>query len=157
MRTSKLNPLHIKQEIAKRLAVGESQSSIAKGMGICHTTISRFSRRDDVQRLIEDETRNLLEVVPDAVENMKTLVREMKRIPKNDHKRRELSYKASQKVLESAGIMNTPTASQTLVNIVNKQENLIPPIIQELMKKHFGNMILDKPIYETDEDKTESS
>ena len=152
MRTSKLNPSHIKQEIARRLAVGESQSSIAKGMGICHTTISRFSRREDVQKLIEDETRNLLEVVPDAVENIKNLVREMKSIPKNDHKRRELSYKASQKVLESAGIMNTPTASQTLVNIVNKQENLIPPIIQELMKKHFGSMILDKPAYEIEED-----
>ena len=123
------------------MASGESQHSIAREMGLCHTTISRFSRKEDVQRLIEEETRNLLDVVPDAVANMKTLVQEMKRIPKSDHKRRELSYKASQKVLETAGIMNTPNASQTVVSIVNRQENLIPPIILELMKKHFGDMI----------------
>lgn len=141
MKISKLNPPHIKKDIAKRLAAGESQGSIAKDMGMCHTTISRFSRKEDVQKLIEEETRNLLEVVPDAVENMKTLVREMKRIPKKDHKRRELSYKASQKVLESAGIMNSPTPSQTLVNIVNKPANLIPPIIEEMLTKHFGGMI----------------
>ena len=153
MRISKLNTPHIKRDVAKRLATGESQSNIARDYKMCHTSVSRFSQREDVQKLIEDETRNLLEVVPDSVEKIKTLVREMKRIPKNDHKRRELSYKASQKVLESAGIMNTPTASETLVNIVNKQENLIPPIIQELMKKHFGYMILDKPAYETEEDK----
>ncbi len=123
------------------MATGESQGSIARDLGMCHTTISRFSRKEDVQKLIEEETHNLLEVVPDAVENIKALVREMKSIPKTDHKRRELSYKASQKVLESAGIMNTPSASQTVVNIVNRQENLIPPIITELARKHFGGII----------------
>ncbi len=141
MRTSKLNPPHIKREIAKRLATGETQGSIARSMSMCHTTISRFSRKEDVQRLIAEETRNLLEVVPDAVENIKSLVKEMKNIPDKDHKRRELSYKASQKVLESAGIMNTPMASQTVVNIINRQENIIPPIIVELARKHFGGII----------------
>jgi len=150
MKTSKLNPPHIKREVARRLATGESQSSVAKDMGVCHTTISRFSRKEDVRRLIEEETVNLLEVIPDAVENMKTLVREMKDIPKTEHKRRELSYKATQKVLESAGITSAPTTSQTVVSIVNKQNNFIPPVILELAKKHFGDLV-DIPTTETDD------
>jgi len=155
MKTSRLDPPHIKHEIAKRLATGETQGSIAKELGMCHTTISRFSRKEDVQKLIEEETRNLLEVVPDAVKNIKTLVREMKSIPKTDHKRRELSYKASQKVLESAGIMNTPAPSNTVVNIIKNEEPLMSPIIEALMKKHFGGLILDKPVWEAEEDKDE--
>ena len=59
-----------------------------------------------------------------------------------------------QKVLESAGILNTPTGSQTVVNIINKQENIIPPIIEELARKHFGGLILDKSTHETDEEET---
>jgi transposase-like protein len=155
MKTSKLDPSHIKQEIAKRSATGESQGSIAKEFGMCHTTIRRFARKEDVQRLIKEETRNLLEVVPDAVENIKTLVREMKNIPKNDHKRPELAYKASQKVLESAGIMNTPTPSQTVVSIINKDNPSLAPVIEALIKKHFEGYILDKPSYEIKDDKDE--
>lgn len=157
MKTSRLATPHIKNDVAKRLAVGESRSSIARDYKMCHTTVSRFSRREDVQNLIEEETLSLLEVLPNAVENVKSLVRDMKNLPKKDHKGRELSFKASQKVLESAGIMNTPTPSQTVVNIVKKEESLISPVIEELMKKHFGGMILDKPVWETEEDKDESS
>ena len=124
-------------------------------MGVCHTTISRFSRKEDVQKLIEEETRNLLEVVPDAVENIKTLVREMKGIPKNEHKRRELSYKASQKVLESAGIMNAPAPSNTVVNIINKEETRMSPVIEALLSKHFEGYALPKPVWEIEKDKDE--
>ncbi len=48
--------------------------------------------------------KQLAEAVLDAVEKVKDLVEEMKDIPKNDIKRRVLYYKASKKVLKSAGL-----------------------------------------------------
>lgn len=154
MKKSKLDTPHLKKEVAKRLATGESKSSIARDYDLNHSSVSRFANRSDIQELIKLETMNLLDAVPDAVANIKNLVRDMKTTPRDDHKSRELSYKASQKVLESAGILNTPTGSQTVVNIINKQENIIPPIIEELARRHFGGLILDKPAPKTDEEET---
>jgi len=137
MRKSKLDALPVKKEKAKRLATGESQSSIAKDMDVNHSTISRFSRKEDVQKLIEEETLKLLEVIPDAIVNMKTLVKDMNRTPKKDHKNRELSFKASLKVLESAGIMNSPTQSQVVVNVLRTEKQILTPFVSDLIDRHL--------------------
>ena len=146
MKKSRLDTPPVKQSIAERLAAGESQNSIAQDHGVCHTTISRFSRREDVQKIIEEESLRLLELVPDAIDNVRNLVREMKNVPEENHKRQELCYKASKKVLESVGIMNTPSQSQIMVNVLKYNAPLVTPIIQEILSKHLE---LNRPISET--------
>ncbi|MGE5254140.1 MAG: helix-turn-helix domain-containing protein, partial [Planctomycetaceae bacterium] len=94
MKTSKLDIPHIRQEVVKRLAVGQTQADIARDFGLHRSQVSRFAKRADTRQFIEAEQMKLLEAVPDAVENVKGLVREMKDIPKGDTKRRELSYRA---------------------------------------------------------------
>ena len=46
-----------------------------------------------------------------------TLFKELVTFPKKGHKNRELSYRATVKVLEASGILNTPNLSPTVVNI----------------------------------------
>ncbi len=106
-----------KKNVVQRLAVGESQRSVTKEVGIDHSQISRFSNREDIRAIIEEEQIRLAEFVPDAVENVKELVREMKKIPKKDIRRLELSYKASLDTLKSVGIMPSPVQSQVMTNI----------------------------------------
>ena len=96
---SKLDKLPVKNEVIHQLAVGESQTSIAEQVGVNQSTISRFANKDEAQILIEEEQLKLVEALPDAVQNVKDLVEEMKDIPKDDIKRRELSYKATTDVL----------------------------------------------------------
>jgi len=136
MKKSKLDTPHIKQEVFKRLAVGESQRSIAMDVGVDHSRISRFIRREDVKPFLEKEQMRLLEAVPDAVENVMETVREMKHIPKKETKRRELSYKASTDVLKSAGIMPTPEKSQVITNIYQHNNLTLSPMIQEMLRNH---------------------
>jgi len=81
-----------------------------------------------------------LECIPDAVENVKSLVREMKHIPKNENKRRELSYKASSDVLKGAGLFPTPVQSQTFVNFYQQNNTVLSPIILELLKQQQEQM-----------------
>ena len=135
MRKSKLDVPHIKKQVIKRLATGEPQASIAKSVGLCQPQISRFANREDIKPFIEWEQMRLVEAVPDAVDNVKGLVKEMKGIPKKDVRRRELSYKASQDVLKSVGIMPTPVQSQIVTNIYS-QKNLISPFIMALLEEH---------------------
>ena len=142
MRRSKLDTPHIKKEVIKRLAVGEPQNSVAKDVGLDQSQVSRFSRREDIQAFIEQEQKRLLDVVPDAVENVMSLVREMKDIPAKDTKRRELSYKASTDVLKSVGLLPTPLQSQTLVKIYSSQNVFMSPVMAEALKKYGESLKL---------------
>lgn len=134
MRKSKLDAPHIKAQVVKQLASGESQNSIAKETGLNQSQISRWSNKGDIIALIEQEQERLLKVVPDAVENMKDLVKEMKSIPKKDIKRRELSYKATKDVLKSVGLLPTPVQSQVFINLYQQNTALSPIILQLLAK-----------------------
>ncbi|MBU1209262.1 MAG: helix-turn-helix domain-containing protein [Proteobacteria bacterium] len=125
-----------KETIAKAIAGGESQTAIAQTLGVSQSTISRLAKREDVKALIDAESLNLLGVLPDAVENVKELVREMKNIPEKETKRRELSYKASHDVLKAAGLMPTPVQSQVIQNIYNDNRIHVHPVIEALLKQH---------------------
>ena len=135
MRKSKLDVPHIKKQVIKKLATGEPQASIAKSVGLCQPQISRFANREDIKPFIEQEQMRLADAVPDAVDNVMDLVREMKDIPKKDVRRRELSYKASHDTLKAFGIMPTPVQSQIVTNIYS-QKNLISPASLALLDEH---------------------
>lgn len=147
MKKSKLENPEIKESVVKQLAVRTPQTVIAEQVGLSQPSISRFANKEDIRAFIEKEQLKLVEVVPDAVENVKSLVKEMKKIPKKENKRRELSYKASTDVLKSVGLLPTPVQSQTLVNIYQDNKHLITPLIRKLLDEHMKkfNSFVDKP------------
>ena len=139
MKKSKLDSPPVKAEVVKRLAAGESQSRIAEDVGLHRSRVSRFAKREDIQEFIRQEQIRLVEVVPDAVENVMGLVREMKDIPPKETKRRELAYKASQDVLKAVGIMPTPLQSPVINNIFNEPMDIINgPYARESIAKYLG-------------------
>jgi hypothetical protein len=77
----------------------------------------------------------LLEVVPDAVENVKELVREIKDVPKGDTKNRELSCRASLDTLKAVGIMPSPIQSQVITTIFDQRTQIISPVVLEILKQ----------------------
>ena len=81
MKKSKLDRPHVKKEVIRRVASGESQRSIAKDVGVNPSQVSRFLKRENIKPFIEEEQIRLLEIVPGAVENVKQLVREIKIYP----------------------------------------------------------------------------
>jgi transposase-like protein len=125
----------VKEKIAKALTAGESQTAIARTLGVSQSTISRLVNKGDVKALIERESLRLLEAIPQAVENLKALVNEMPNIPKKEIKRLEPSLKATIKMLESAGMLNTPSPSPTFVNIVNAGTTIISPVIERILQQ----------------------
>jgi len=131
---SKLNELPVRKEVAHLLAVGKTQTDIAKQAGVDQAQISRFASKDENKKLIEEAKENLIEVVPGAVQNVKDLVEEMPTLAKDDIDNRKLSYKASQDTLKATGLF--PTQSNNYIkNQVNIQDNstTISPAFQEYM------------------------
>ncbi len=103
--------------------------------------ISRFANKDEARARIEEEKLKLAEATPDAVQNVKDLVEEMKDIPKDDVKRRELSYKASKDVLKATNIFPSPQFAHNIYNDnrIQTQNNISPIII-----KLIGNAAIEK-------------
>jgi predicted XRE-type DNA-binding protein len=135
---SKLDKLPVKNEVIHQLAVGESQTSIAEQVGVNQSTISRFANKDEAQILIEEEQLKLVEVLPDAVQNVKDLVKEMPGIPKDDIKRRELSYKASKDVLKATNIFPSPQFAHNIYND-NRTQTVVEPKIMKLFSTDLAN------------------
>ncbi len=136
----KLDAQHIKDNVVKKLAVGEPQTSIAEQAGVNQSTISRFAKEDEIRQQIEEEREKLVRVLPDAVENVKDLVEEMKDIPKDDIKRRELSYKASKDVLKATNIFPSPQFAHNIFND-NRQENEVR-IISNMVATALGQDVM---------------
>lgn len=147
MKKSKLDAPHIKALVVKQIASGESQNSIAKEVELNQSSVCRFASREDIRTLIEQEQARLLEVVPDAVENVKGLVREMKDIPKKDIKRRELSYKASKDVLKSVGLLPTPIQSQVFINLYQGPNQIISPLVMKIIGQQMKDDSIDADFY----------
>ncbi len=132
---------HVKDDVVKKLAVGESQTSIAEQVGVDQSTISRFAKEDENIRLIEEEREKLVKVLPDAVQNVKDLVTEMPTIPKDDTKNRELSYKASKDVLKATNIFPSPQFAHNIYNDNRQQTQIISPNVMEMFASHAKSLI----------------
>ena len=130
-----LESKEVRAAIAKALVGGQSQKVIAQSLGVSQPTISRLVKQEDVKALVEKECLNLLEVLPDAVGNLRDLVREMKDIPKKEIRRRELSFKASLDVLKVGGLIPTPIQSQVIQNFLNVGTNIISPVIDRILRE----------------------
>ena len=139
---------HVKDDVVKKLAIGKSQTSIAEQVGVDQSTISRFANKNEARARIEEEKLKLAEATPDAVQNVKDLVEEMKGIPKDDIKRRELSYKASRDVLKATNIFPSPQFAHSIYNDnrIQTQNNISPTIT-----KLIGNATL-KQLQDAGED-----
>jgi hypothetical protein len=131
---------HVKDKVVKMLAVGEPQTSIAGQVGVDQSTISRFANEKEARAAIEEEKLILAEVLPDAVQNVKDLVKEMKGIPKDDIKRRELSYKASKDVLKATNVFPSPQYAHNIYND-NRQENEVR-IISNMVATAIGQDVM---------------
>jgi hypothetical protein len=131
MKKSKLDIPHIKEQIVKGVASGANQTDLSRQIGFDQSTISKYVNREDIRELIEKEQAKLFEVVPDAVENVKSLVKGMKDLPANDSKGKELAYKASKDVLKIVGLMPSPTEGRAFqqFNIFNTGEQLRPSVL----------------------------
>ncbi len=101
----------------------EPQTIIAEKTGVNQDIVSRFANRSVIRKLVEVEKEKLVKVFPNAVQNVRDLVEEMKGIPKDDIKRRELSYKASKDVLKATNVFPSPQYSHNIYNDNRIQQN----------------------------------
>jgi predicted transcriptional regulator len=123
----------VKMEIAKALAGKVSQQTIADQLGVSQSTVSRLANKEDVKAMIEQETIRLLGSVPQAIDNIAGLVSEMPHM--TNVKEKELAFKATRKVLEAAGVLNSPSPSLGVVNVFQQNSVVLSPIVEAAIER----------------------
>jgi hypothetical protein len=84
---------------------------------------------------------------------MTDLVNEMPQM--TNVKEKELAFKATKKVLEAAGILNSASPSLSVVNIVQKNSIVLHPIVQSVLDRLLGSSEEALPKGELDYDAIE--
>lgn len=136
-RMGKLDRPEIKKHVVQKLAAGATHKEIGKEVEIDRSAVTRYSHREDIKSLVEQEALRLTEILPDAIDEVMRIVREMKDIPKGELKEREYAYKVVRDVLKTFKIYPTPLQSQTIINIQQGQEHAaLAPEVIELLRKH---------------------
>ncbi len=123
---SKLNELSVKKEVIHQLAIGKTQTDIAKQVGVSQQAISQFASEDENIKLIEEAQKKFVKIVPKAVQNLENLVEEMPTLAKDDIGNRKLSYDASKDVLKATNILPSPQYAQNIYNDNRRQEVISP-------------------------------
>ncbi len=135
---SKMNKLPVKNEVIHQLAIGETQTNIAKQVGVDRSQISRLANEDKNIQLIEEEREKLVRVLPDAVKNVKALVEGMKNVPEDNIKKLELCYKASKDTLKATGLFPSPQFAHNIYND-NRTQTVVEPKIIKLFSSELAN------------------
>jgi hypothetical protein len=84
---------------------------------------------------------------------MTDLVNEMPQM--TNVKEKALAFKATKKVLEAAGILNSASPSLSVVNIVQKNSIVLHPIVQSVLDRLLGSSEEALPKGELDYDAIE--
>ena len=145
-------------QLAEQRAEGLPLHEIARQNGFHESTASRKLQKPEIKALVERIQAELIKTsIPQAAENIRHAVEQYKpqaALPTNqrDSQLREHGFKASQRLLESVGILPSHTPSVLIQQIFNQND---PQIGQELgqLKEfllsrygpddHNGDLVID--------------
>jgi len=147
--------------IAKKHIEGKSHPTIAKeiskitGKEIKPQTVMRILQKDEIKAVLEKAYCKLAGAVPKVTDN---IIEAAESFTPGVDENNKIAWEANKLIAQAHGLV--PTAQQSIVHqtyIQNQTNNLIPPVIAELAKKHFGGMINLNNIIEMKEDAEKES
>lgn len=122
----------MERKVAKLRAKGDTLAEIGQQVGRSRMRVQQICARDDIKALIEQEQARLATLVPAAVRNFQHYIENA--IDAEDKTDKEISFRATQKLLESTGILNNQPSH--LVQILyNDNKTIVSPVIQHLLDK----------------------
>lgn len=126
-----------KQIADLRVMGSKSITNIGHIVGLSHSRVSKRLQKKEVQEYIESLQRRLMkETLPGAFDNVNTAIGVY--LHTEDQQMREHGFRASMEVLKAASILPSPTPSVFIQNL--QQNNIMSPIVAEVLKKHFMGM-----------------
>ena len=141
-------------EIARLSAAGYAGREIGKIVHLDQTTVARKLRREDVREYLEELQIRLVEnTLPVAVNNVTKVIDDYLTAP-DDSRRCEHGYRASIRVMESAGLLPAQNQSIYIQQVYNDNKTEIPPAIALLLENVFKRDLGVKSLLDEEEEES---
>lgn len=144
-------------KIIEGTVAGKTCEQIGKEVGCAKSTVHKVQHNPDVKTKIQKIYNKLVgESLDLAASNIAYAIkhyqdRKLQDVKDNqgnvkkvwilDEQLRDHGFKASQKLLESAGLLTSHQVSIVHQTFVNQQNNVVSPVINDLISKYFGGVL----------------
>jgi hypothetical protein len=118
-------------------AAGMIHQDIADATNLSRPTITKLLHKPELQEKINTVRDKLLnDLLPKACENVEFCVNGMQTT--DDKQFKYFGYRASEKIMESVGLLASPALSIQFQQIFNHQQIHLHPVISGLLGSHGG-------------------
>ena len=124
-------------KMAEMYVGGKSQKEIGVIMGLKRNAVSAVLNKKDIKEYTNKLTQMLVEEEAGQAYLNYSYAINSYQAPQSDPQLRADGFKASGEVLRSLGVLESNRVSVNFTNITNQQTNIVSPMLQELIKKHF--------------------
>lgn len=125
-------------KIAKDRIGGAEKSELSVKYGLTPQRINQILKQESIQDFIDEVTKAItLKEGVEAYKNISYAIQNY-RNEKADPQLRSHGYDASKELLRSIGVLESRNVSISVQNITNTQNNIVSPMMQELIQKHLG-------------------
>jgi len=136
--------------IVKKRIEGKSNRTIAKEITrefapITHQRVDYILSRDDIKPIMEKQYLKIMGVVPEVTDR---IIAKSRALDENldDKINQPICWEANKLLAQTAGILIAPNQTNIQNTFITQNNNIVPPVIQDLMKKYFGDIIDIKPL-----------
>ena len=117
-------------QIAEARAKGESLATIGNQVGMTKQSVAQRIDKDEVRNIIQSLHESIItESLGTAVQNIKDVIRDYRLTPPDDQdvkltiQLRDHGFKASQRLMETAGILPVNAPTTNYIQQINQQNN----------------------------------
>lgn len=138
----KLTPDMLPDVIESR-ARGQKWSEIEKRYDVSKGAIIHFMTRNDLRKFVDDSRNEIItSTLRPTIENIRSLINGYKKMPEGMEK--DHAFKAMKWMLDSAGITPSMAQSQFTVNLYQVSNEVISPLMQDVLKNFSNTLKLDE-------------
>jgi predicted transcriptional regulator len=124
---------------------GHSQAAIADKMGISSATVSRTLSDDNIKAKIAYCRNEIVEKAYDkSVDNVVQVIQDYnnKATDKDGLMRKEHGFRASMRMLESMGLIESRTSPSFIQNIlIQNNQTVVSPLVDQVISSTIGNQL----------------
>lgn len=123
--------------MAKDAIKGARKKDIAIKYGLSEAHVRQILKKENIADFIEEVTKAItLKEGLEAYKNISYAIQNYRTT--DDQQLRSHGFQASMDLMKSIGVLESRNVSISIQNIQNTQNNVVSPMMQELIQKHLG-------------------
>lgn len=112
--------------------------------------------RDDIKPIMEAQYLKIMGVIPEVTDR---IIAKASKLDKrmDDKINQNICWEANKLLAQTGGVMIAPNQTNIHATFITQNNNVIPPVIADLMARYFGDIIDVKPIGITEGEATDAT